>query len=219
MSKNDEVKQKLLDPLVLVSLRNKFYRDSYRRLLFVLTVSFMMNIGLGSTLWYMMTHPPKPVYFATNLSGRVMPLFSLKEANRSDDSVINWGTNAAIAAFTYNYTNYRKEFQSASGFFTGKGWDNFLIALKDSNNLAAVTKKKLLVSAQLIKKARIVKRGTPKGRYSWLLKIPLLVTYQSTVQFTQQSVEVTMMVSRVSTLNAPSGIGIKIFVVRPLNKT
>lgn len=207
-----------MDPLTLVTLRIKFYKDNYRRTLFVFVLSFIMNISLGGLLWYMLTHPPTPIFFATTLNGRITPIFPMNEPNRSDDSVIEWASKAAIAAFTYNYTNYRSEFQSASGFFTGHGWTQFLTALKVSNNLEAVTRKKLMVSAEMIKKGKIVKRGVVKGHYAWLIKLPLLVTYQSTIQFTQQTNEVTMMVVRVSTLNAPSGIGIEQFVVGPLEK-
>ena len=51
------------------------------------------------------------------------------------------------------------------------------------------------------------------GWFIWTL--PLLVTYQSASEFSQQNSVVTMLVTRVSTLNSPRGIGIAQFVVGP----
>lgn len=45
--------------------------------------------------------------------------------------------------------------------------------------------------------------------------MPILVTYQSASEFTQQNNVVTMLITRVSTLNSPRGIGISQFVVGP----
>lgn len=45
--------------------------------------------------------------------------------------------------------------------------------------------------------------------------MPILVTYQSASEFTQQNNVVTMLITRVSPLNSPRGIGISQFVVGP----
>lgn len=217
MSKNKDKKK--FDPLVAVVIRNKFYRDTYRRLLYVLTVTIVINFMLGGGYYYLVTHPTLPVYFATTVSDRILPVYPLSEPNRSDEDVLKWAQTAAMAAFTFNYSNYRREFTSASEFFSPFGWTQFLDALKSSNNLEAVMNKKLVVSAQLLKskKQYIRKSGVLKGsgRFAWRVKIPLLITYQSTEVFTQESATITMMVVRLSTLNSPSGIGIEQFVVKP----
>jgi intracellular multiplication protein IcmL len=204
-----------IDPLISVELRNDFYQNVYRKATVVLFVLFLMNLLLGGLWIYMIKNPPKPYYFATTVDGLITPLFPLNEPNQSNDSVLKWATGAAEAAFTYNYSNYRREFQSASSFFTGVGWAQFLTALKDSNNLTAVLKKKLVVSAQASKGAKILSAAPVGGRYAWRLKVPLLVTYQSTTSFSQQYVDVVMLIRRVSTLNAPAGIGIEQLVVGP----
>ena len=47
--------------------------------------------------------------------------------------------------------------------------------------------------------------------------MPILVTYQSASEFTQQNNIVTILITRVSTLNYPRGIGISQFIVGPAN--
>ncbi len=203
------------DALTVVALRNKFYKDSQRKVMLALLIALIVNIVLASLLVYMITHPPAPKYFATSLNGRITPLFPLNEPNQSDSAVLQWANQAAIAAFTYNFVNYRDELQASSGFFTPEGWDQFLSALQQSNNLDAVKAKKLIVSAVATRAPIILQKGVLNGSFSWRVQMPILVTYQSASEFTQQNNVVTMLITRVSTLNSPRGIGISQFVVGP----
>lgn len=203
------------DALTVVTLRNKFYKDSQRKVMLALLVALLVNLVLASMLVYILTHPPAPKYFATSINGRITPLFPLNEPNQSDSAVLQWANQAAIAAFTYNFVNYRDELQASSGFFTAEGWDQFLNALQQSNNLDAVKAKKLIVSAVATRAPIILQKGVLNGSYSWRVQMPILVTYQSASEFTQQNNVVTMLISRVSTLNSPRGIGISQFVVGP----
>ncbi len=203
------------DALTVVTLRNKFYKDSQRKVMLALLVALVVNLVLASMLVYILTHPPAPKYFATSINGRITPLFPLNEPNQSDSAVLQWANQAAIAAFTYNFVNYRDELQASSGFFTAEGWDQFLNALQQSNNLDAVKAKKLIVSAVATRAPIILQKGVLNGSYSWRVQMPILVTYQSASEFTQQNNVVTMLIARVSTLNSPRGIGISQFVVGP----
>ncbi len=203
------------DALTAVTLRNNFYRDGQRKLMLVLLVSMVANLMLVSVLIYIVTHPPAPKYFATSINGRITPLFALNEPNQSDSAVLQWANQAAIAAFTYNFVNYRTELQAASGFFTADGWTQFLNALQESNNLDAVKAKKLVVSSVATRAPIILQKGILNGSYSWRVQMPVLVTYQSASEFSQQNNVVTMLITRVSTLNSPRGIGIAQFVVGP----
>lgn len=203
------------DALTAVKLRNEFYRDGQRKIIFALLFSVLINFILASLLIYMLTHPPAPKYFATSISGRITPLYPLDEPNQSDSAVLQWANQAAIAAFTYNFVNYRDELQASSGFFTSDGWTQFLNALQQSNNLDAVKAKKLIVSAVATRAPIILQKGLLNGVYSWRVQMPILVTYQSASEFSQQNNVVTMLITRVSTLNSPRGIGIAQFVVGP----
>ncbi len=203
------------DALVAVAMRNSFYRDGQRKVMVVLLCSMLCNAVLAGILTYIVTHPPAPKYFATSISGRITPLFSLDQPNQSDSAVLQWANQAAIAAFSYNFVNYRTELQASSGFFTAEGWDQFIKALEESNNLVAVKAKKLIVSAVATKAPVILQKGLLNGVYAWRVQMPLLVTYQSASEFSQQNNVVTILISRVSTLNSPRGIGISQFVVGP----
>jgi intracellular multiplication protein IcmL len=203
------------DALAAVTLRNNFYRDGQRKMMLILLISVIANLILGAMLVYIIKHPPHPKYFATSINGRITPLFALNEPNQSDSAILQWANQAAIAAFTYNFVNYRSELQASSGFFTSEGWTQFLEALQESNNLEAVKAKKLIVSAVATRAPIILQKGMLNDHYAWRVQMPILVTYQSASEFTQQNSVVTMLITRVSTLNSPRGIGIAQFVVGP----
>jgi intracellular multiplication protein IcmL len=203
------------DALTEVTLRNTYYKDGQKKIILILIISMVANVLFGLSLFYMITHPPSPKYFATSINGRITPLFPLNEPNQSDSAVLQWANQAAIASFTYNFVNYRSELQAASGFFTYTGWTQFLNALQGSNNLEAVKAKKLIVSAVATRAPIILQKGILNGRYSWRVQMPILVTYQSASEFSQQNNVVTMLITRISTLNSPRGIGISQFVVGP----
>lgn len=203
------------EALTAVAFRNEFYRDSQRRVILALLCSVIMNVVLLMVAYYMYTYIPAPQYFATSINGRIVELVPLNEPNQSDASVRQWANQAAIAANTYNYVNYKAELQAASGYFTGEGWQQFITALEQSNNLEAVRAKKMVVSAVATETPQILQKGLLNGVYSWRVQMRVLVTYQSASEFAQQNNTITLLITRVSTLNSPKGIGIAQFVSAP----
>lgn len=201
------------DALELVQLRNNFYRDSHRKVMLCLLLAIATIILLCGSLAYVVTHPPAPKYFATTIDGRIIPLIPLSEPNMPNSGVLLWANQAATAAFTYDFVNYRQALQSASNYFTAEGWRDFLSALTSSNNLNAVIVKKLVVSSAATGAPVILQQGLLNGNYAWRIQLPMVVTYQSASQVATQNVMVTMLVVRVSTLNSSRGIGIAQFVV------
>lgn len=201
------------DALTLVKTRNDFYRDSYRKIVGALLLTVILMAVLGAALVYLATHPPSPQYFAVTKEGRLTPMVPLEQPNISPSALLQWANTAAIAAYTYNFVNYRQELQAASEFFTPVGWQNFMGALESSNNLAAVRAKKLIVTAVATGAPVVLQEGILDGVYSWRVQMPMLVTYQSASQFSQQSVIVTMLIKRIPTLHSARGIGIEQFIV------
>jgi intracellular multiplication protein IcmL len=201
------------DALQVVKLRNEFYRDNYRKVVLALIFSFFVMIILASALFYIVSHPPAPRYFASSSDGRVIPLVPFAQPNLSSASLLEWANTAATAAYSYNFVNYRQALQQAADYFTPEGKQMFFSAIKRSNNLQAVMSKKLIVSAVATGVPVILEQGLLADRYTWKVQIPMLITFQSASQFSQQAVTVTMLIVRVSTLTSARGIGIAQFIV------
>lgn len=196
-----------------VTLQNRYHADGRRSLMTALSLAVTTILLLSLVLLYWITHPPQPKYFATSVNGRITPLVTFDEPNQSDAAILQWANQAAIAAFSYNFVNYHGELQAASTYFTADGWQQFIDALQQAGNLDTVRSKKLIVSAVATRAPIILQKGVLNGRYSWRIQMPILVTYQSASEFTQQNNVVTMLVTRISTLESPRGVGIAQFIV------
>ena len=200
------------DALVALNDRNQFYRDSYRKVLIALNISVIALIMLICTLIYIINNPPAPKYFATFGDGRVVPLVPLNMPNVSQAAMLQWANSAVVAVNTYDFFNYRQQLQAASQYFTDEGWQAYLNVLRLSRNLNAVVEKKLVVSAVATRAPVLVRSGLIDGVYTWVVQIPIQVTYQSASEYNQQSQIVTVMVKRISTLINPDGIGITNYI-------
>lgn len=215
MAKENPTVQNTLeeDTLRVVQLRHNFYYDGHKKLMITLMTSLLIITVLVGAFVYQILNPPAPKYFAVNADGRLIKLPPLNEPNMTHSALLQWANMAAIAAYTYSFINYRQELQAASAYFTPEGWQNFISALQDSGNLQAVITKKLMVSAVAKGAPVILQEGLLNGRYTWRVQMPMLITYQSASQKSDQDVIVTMLVTRVSPLNSARGIGIAQFIV------
>lgn len=200
------------DAVELVRLRNNFYRDNYRRLVGCVMVLLVIVVMLVGTIFYQIANRPTPRYFATTIDGRIMPLFPLSEAMLSPAELLQWAHRAAVSAYTYNFVNYRSAMQQLQNKFTSDGWRYYEDALRTARTLEMVIAKKLVVSAVATGTPVILDQAIVSGRYSWKVQIPLLVTYQSPNEQTQQPMVVTIIISRVPTVDMPKGIAIVSFV-------
>lgn len=199
------------DALEVIRLRNNFYRDSYRRVLAALLLMLIINLVMAAALFYQLTHRPEPRYFATTSDGKVIRLYPLSAPVVSTAELLQWATVAATTANTYNFVNYRKEMQQASQFFTPSGWKKYQEELKGSRNLETVLTKKLTVNAVATGAPIILDQGVVHGQYKWKVQLPILVTYESSTTKISQPLLVTMLITRVSTLETPTGVAIDSF--------
>lgn len=196
------------DALELVRMRNNFYRDNYRRALAALLLMILINLLLAAGIVYQIMNRPQPQYFATTADGKLIQLSPLNDPMVSQEFLLQWANQAAVAAYTYDFVNYRQQLQKASEYFTPEGWKNFEDILRKSKNLDTVIDQKLTVNAVATGAPVITQRGILNDRYAWKVQIPLLITYQNPNRVINQSVLVNMIITRVSVLEFPRGIAI-----------
>lgn len=201
-----------------VVLRNNFYRDNYRRLMVICLGLIVLTGCLGGWAVYEQLNKPAPQYFATTYDGKLIPIIPLSEPSLNDNQLQQWAVEAAVASYSFDYVNYRKSLQESRIYFTKTGYTYFLKALKDSNNLEAVTSKKMIVSATPTGAAIILNKGLikdgEKTLYRWQVQLPMVINFQSETTPITQYVILNMTIVRVSTLESPDGVGIASYVIR-----
>ena len=200
------------DALELVFLRNRFYRRQY---LMALSAFGLALVVIGVLVWmllYLLRNPTHPLYFATDNVGRLIPIIPVDRPNMSNDDVSAWAIEAVQAAYSYDYINYRAQLQDSQKYFTNYGWTKYMSALTASNNLLALTQRKLIQTAVVVDKPKILAQGILSGAYAWRFQMPMLVTY-SPPPFNDASkysnaLIVSVIVQRQSVLQSYKGLGI-----------
>ena len=200
--------------LEMVLLRNNFYRDNFRRMVTLCLFLLVIMAGLVGYLYYQWLEKPLPTYFATTTDGKLFQMEPMERPFLNEAQLNQWVVEAAVAAYSYNFVNYREALQEVKQYFTENGYRQFLDALKTSRNLEAVQTKKLVSTAVATGAPVIVNQGILNNAYAWRIQLPMKVTYQSANELIPQNIIVTILVTRVPIWQSAKGVAIESFVVR-----
>lgn len=199
------------DALILAQLRNQFYKKKYHLALGTYILCLIAIAILISLLGYLIKNPTRPVYFLTDSVGRLIQEIPVTVPGMSIDAVTAWTVEAVEAAYSYNFMNYRAQLQDAQKYFTEYGWRNYMAGLTASNNLLALTERKMIFVAKVIDKPKLLNEGVLGGSYAWKFQMPLLVNFLETpydkATFSNAYV-VTVIVQRQKLLQSYKGLAI-----------
>lgn len=198
--------------LQMVFERNAFYRRQYLWALLAFGLCMFGNIMLACVLAYVIRHPTAPLYFAADEVGRLIQVVPVDQPNMTDVEVEAWATRVAEATYSYNYVNFRSQLQSVERFYTNYGWTNYMKALQASNNLVALTNRRIIQTAMVVDKPTVLARGILGGAFAWKFSMPMLVTYWMPPYDDQSkfsnALQVTMIVQRQPILQSDHGLGV-----------
>lgn len=200
------------DPLSLVFTRNAFYRRMHFLALAALALNFVVIIILLMLIVFLIRNPTPPLYFATDPISRLIDIIPTNQPNMSDEEVIRWTREAVEAAYSYDYVNYAAQLQAAQKYFTNYGWREFMRGLTASDNLLAVTERKLIGRARVVQKPKLIAQGLLGGALAWKFEMPVLMTFQAPPYNDRSSYSipwtVTVLVQRQPILQSYQGLGI-----------
>lgn len=193
----------------VVIRRNQFYVDGYRNLLKTVIIMGIAIVILLISNFYFARDREQPQYFATTHDGRLVPLTPLSQPNLSTATLLTWVTEAVTSTHTYDFKNYRKQFQDNSIYFTPKAWEEFQKAVVNSGNLEALKQKRLIASAYAAGAPVILRQGEIPSGYAWSVQFPFNVVYEGGGrERIEQKLLASVIVTRVSVLDDPKGIAI-----------
>ena len=207
-----------LDAVVLVHMRNEFYKHKFHWMFGVFLLGLVVIVTLICMLLYITRNPVHPLYFVTDSAGRFVQDLPLSlPSQMSTPEVEAWAAKAVEAANTYDFSNYHQQLQDAQKYFTDYGWRNFMKGLTASNNLEALTKRKLIFIARVVGEPKVLAQGhVGKAQtYAWKLQMPVVITYYSPPydgvvgksKFSN-SYLFTVLILRQSVLSSDKGLGI-----------
>jgi len=183
-----------------------------------LVVMLILIFALGGFIFYQRITWPKPQYFATTPDGQPIPVVPLNFPYYEDPNlVLKWASKAVIAIYSLDYVNWRAILQDAEDYFTTKGYQDFLKALKASTNLEAIKSKKATVSITVTGDPKLTRQGqlSPEVPYSWDIQLPVTLVYQNSINEVVNQVGIILMqVERASLLRYKEGMAIAQLVLQ-----
>lgn len=202
-------------PLDTVITRNIFYRDGYRNLVKLAIVQgliiLILIIALAITI---AVSRPQDRFFATTADGRLIRMIPLNESNMTDAAIVSWAARSASDVMTFGFHDHQRRLQDTSIYFTRRGWQSFTEALDRSRIIESVEQNQQVVTAAPQQAPVISQQGLVAGIYRWIVDVPLVVTYQSGTAQQSSTLNIRMVIVRVSTLDNPAGVGIQQWVAR-----
>lgn len=208
------------DIIATILLRERYRRDrmSYLMRMIAATVGLLLLVVLGNLA--AMGKEPIYRYLMTDATGRLIPLVPLERANMDDEAAARWAVDATTRTLTYDFRNYRRQFQQARNVLTESGWEGFQRLLNDSGNFVAVKENKYITTAVPNGPAKVLGSGPVSNaagtaqRWGWTIEFPMLLTYRSDKQVTSQDLTVRVVVVRMPEFLNPQGLGIRQIVAR-----
>ncbi len=199
-----------------VVVRNEFYRDGYRLALRVAVIQCFIIFGLiGAMFFIIHVHQPENRYFATTEDGRLIPMVPLTDPNLSTPALLSWVAQAASETMSFSFSNYRRNLQESSRYFTREGWESFSKALQQAKIIESIEENTQELTA-VPRGAPILKyEGLSGGQYQWQVQIPMVLTYVSGSKSRSDSWIITIVVVRVPRLESPNGVGIAQWIAVP----
>jgi intracellular multiplication protein IcmL len=192
-----------------VVVRNEFYRDGYRLALRVAVLQAFIIFGLiGAMFFIIHVHQPENRYFATTEDGRLIPMVPLNQPNLSTPALLSWVAQATSETMSFSFSNYRRNLQESSRFFTRDGWSSFSKALQDARIIESIEANTQEVTAVPRGAPILVKEAVVNGQYQWQVQIPMLLSYVSGGKKRDDQWLITVVVVRVPRLESPNGVGI-----------
>lgn len=199
-----------------VVVRNEFYRDGYRLALRAAVIqSFVILFLVGAMYYVVHVHQPEDKYFATTVDGRVIPMVPLNEPNLSRPALMSWVAQAATETMTFGFSDYRRRLQESSRHFTKSGWAAFAKELSDIKLIESIEANYQIVTAAPAAAPIIEEETIRGGRYQWVVRVPLVLSYQSRESTRTDQWMVTLVVVRVPRLESPNGVGIAQWIAAP----
>jgi intracellular multiplication protein IcmL len=193
----------------------EYYQQAYFFAIRVASVALIVTVLSLLGNFYQYTHQPEPKYFASTPDLRLAPMAALDQPIMSQGALLDWTVESVSETLSLDFRNYKKQLTNVRDRYTRKAFKQVLDSLKSSGNLRLIADKRLSATCIATSAPIITKAGNLRGKYTWIIEFPMVVTYEdSTGVQNEQILHTKVIVERTKTTVNPKGILIKQLVTR-----
>ncbi|MBK2124134.1 DotI/IcmL family type IV secretion protein, partial [Fangia hongkongensis] len=145
-----------------------FYKQNFRALIRILTISIVLNIILLIS-FVLFLGKQKEQFLAVNTQGQVLALKTSKMPNITQSMLINWVALNITRLYALDFLNYKQQMLSTRILFTNSGWKSFNVAFTPI--VDKIVKEKIVQSSVLEGPPVVTAVGLVSGIRSWKLQV------------------------------------------------
>lgn len=152
---------------------------------YAVRIASVLFVGLVVSLigtFILFDRPPQFRYILATEDGMVMNVVHPSLPNHDDEYIVRWTIDAITRLYSFDFVNYRTQFQDAKVNLTTQGWINFEEAMEVSGNFNSVLGNSFVTTAVPTGPGVVVKKGDFMGRYAWKVEFPMLISYRTSYQ-------------------------------------
>lgn len=180
----------------------------------IILLCLVTHLGLMGFAYFQFTMRSPPHFFGRLTNNETFEIVALDRPNVSTKALLSWVTLAATSTFTFDFFNYKDQLNAMKDYFTADGFEGFMASLEKTGALTTIQEKKLILSAVAIGPAIVLTEEGIDTKHTWRIQVPLIVRYQSANVDETRTQVVEVLVTQVSTQDAPKGIGIAQYIAR-----
>lgn len=187
--------------------QERYHEDKSIQIIFLAFLSIALAVGIvGLIILLRSSAVPPPTYFSAMENGALFPEKPLDQPSLETNELLNWITEAMMQSNTLNFIDYNAVIDAASVYFTKEGYESYKNALTIANVIDTVTQKKYVLRAVATDAPQLLLEKPFAGRYMWKIRIPMQFRYQNVKTDFGTLMEITLIVMRVPTTQAPNGV-------------
>lgn len=197
-----------------ILLRERHRRDRLHYLLRVTVAVVTLVVFLAVVAAFLLARGPLYKYVMVDPTGRLIQMVPLSQPNHDDAAILSWTVDAVTRIYTFDFANFRRQFQNSQALLTQIGFANFERSLRESGNFVAVRENRYVTTAvpngpPRLLASNLVTSVSGESRWGWVVEFPMLLTYRSSKQSTTQELNVRTTVVRVPEYINRQGLGIR----------
>ncbi len=136
------------------------------------------------------------------------PVEDLQIALIGEDFVLAWVKRHALPLWQFQREGIQERINAQRPLFTNTGWRTYLGLINSSGIAQAVVENDLNLTSELLREPVLSSHGQfeKEQAYTWVVDIPLKVSYQAGVQQRSQGAIMTVVLQRVPVVVRPDGL-------------
>lgn len=198
------------DGFDVVTIQDNFYRDSFRKVVFVLC-GLLGCIGslIAISAYLYLTEPP-PVTFKVGDQWRIVKPVSLQEPYLSNGDLLQWVSNVVPQLFDVNFMYLDEQLLQLRKYFTDNGYQVFMNQFKNNVPIDRVLAGKLFVGGAITGAPFIIsdssQNGLLAGRYAWEVQLPVVIDYDGMQREDSKVLTLKLTIVRTETIDNLVGV-------------